>query len=1055
MSPTSTPPTSNPIADQVVRVFVSSTFRDLEAERDELAKQAFPALRRFCEHRGLTWSDVDLRWGITDEQASENHVLEICLREITKCRPYFIGILGERYGWVPDAIPVDLLARVPWLTNHAGASVTELEILHGVLRRKDAVCTAFFYFRDARHTPRDPHAREGVIDDEVRRFGRAEAERRASERRARLHDLKQRIRNSGAHVREFRTPGELAVWVERDLKAAIEADLPHLPTDPTVRAAHEHESFGKGHAPVAVARPEVRARLDATLAQPGPPLVVVGSPGSGKTGLLSRWWHDPDRAVREVPGLTHHVGANAESTQWRDVVRRCLLALQAHLGVDGEVPAGASELRQAFTVTMQRVEANRPFALIIDGLDQLEEGEGAQPLAWLPRQLPPGIRCVLATSGGLPLAAVQQRQWPVVVLGDLGGQARATFTRDYLARFGKALGDGLVQQVAAAPSTGNLRYLRTVLDELRVHGVHETVANRASELLRARTTADLYDRVLARWEQDYERDRPGLVRDAFRLLVTARRGLREPELLDLLGSDQDLDRRFVQWVTRARRMPDEAESAALIGRATPLPQRVWAPLSHAASGVLTLRSGLLHPTNRDFRNAVNQRYLTQDREQAHRLLGGYFGAQAARVGVEAGEATDAAMARMQQEQPWHLAAVREWQGLAGMLDSPVVASGYWEHCPRDLQSLWVALEWNTPLRVEQVYSEVVENPHDFCRVRPHMVGLLAAMGRHRAIVAMADRGLSGSVGLHEALDLLVARAAALVALGDVNRVLKAVEEAEEYCKSLDDLYDLVSDKEVAGPPSKGELARHEKRRQCQLIRAQTAWLLGDPAQAATVARACLAEALRWFDEPVQAACSIVLAGVAGAAGDLQAAMAYHQDAERLAQSLEDEALLGQLAEVVADIFARWGRSNDVAKALDRAAVFYTRAGHWAAMERIATRRGGPTGTGPAKPTEFRSSPVRADSPAPGTMKCLACNQSFPDSAKRRKFSLGGLIAGTPFADVCPACDSDRVVPDLGFLLAFTCPDCGERQRVQAARGPVGMVTVRCRQCGAMHEADGP
>ena len=56
---------------RVVRVFVSSTFRDMHAEREELIKQIFPQLRKMCEARGVTWGEVDLRWGVTDEQKAE------------------------------------------------------------------------------------------------------------------------------------------------------------------------------------------------------------------------------------------------------------------------------------------------------------------------------------------------------------------------------------------------------------------------------------------------------------------------------------------------------------------------------------------------------------------------------------------------------------------------------------------------------------------------------------------------------------------------------------------------------------------------------------------------------------------------------------------------------------------------------------------------------------------------------------------------------------------------------------------------------------------------
>jgi preprotein translocase subunit SecA/nephrocystin-3 len=84
--------------DRVVRVFISSTFRDMQADREELVKQAFPRLRQRCERRGVVWGEFDLRWGITDEQKAEGQVLPICLTQIGRCRPFFIGLLGERYG---------------------------------------------------------------------------------------------------------------------------------------------------------------------------------------------------------------------------------------------------------------------------------------------------------------------------------------------------------------------------------------------------------------------------------------------------------------------------------------------------------------------------------------------------------------------------------------------------------------------------------------------------------------------------------------------------------------------------------------------------------------------------------------------------------------------------------------------------------------------------------------------------------------------------------------------------------------------------------------------
>ncbi len=80
-----------------------------------MVKFVFPRLRKLCEARHVTWGEVDLRWGITDKEEAEGKVLPLCFEEIDRCRPYFIGLLGERYGCVQDNIPEDLVESQPWL----------------------------------------------------------------------------------------------------------------------------------------------------------------------------------------------------------------------------------------------------------------------------------------------------------------------------------------------------------------------------------------------------------------------------------------------------------------------------------------------------------------------------------------------------------------------------------------------------------------------------------------------------------------------------------------------------------------------------------------------------------------------------------------------------------------------------------------------------------------------------------------------------------------------------------------------------------------------------
>ena len=105
------------VAVPVVPVFVSSTFRDFHAERDVIAQVVTPALDEVLAPYGARVQLSDLRWGVDtsspdaavgalDEDAREaavqGKVLGICLREIEQSRPLFVGLLGDRYGWVPQ-----------------------------------------------------------------------------------------------------------------------------------------------------------------------------------------------------------------------------------------------------------------------------------------------------------------------------------------------------------------------------------------------------------------------------------------------------------------------------------------------------------------------------------------------------------------------------------------------------------------------------------------------------------------------------------------------------------------------------------------------------------------------------------------------------------------------------------------------------------------------------------------------------------------------------------------------------------------------------------------
>lgn len=93
-------------------MFISSTFRDMHAERDVLVRSVFPELRRRAAAHYLYLQEVELRWGVTEEES--NRAVELCLSEVCRSQ-LLLGILGERYGLVPPRPTLRELPQYSWV----------------------------------------------------------------------------------------------------------------------------------------------------------------------------------------------------------------------------------------------------------------------------------------------------------------------------------------------------------------------------------------------------------------------------------------------------------------------------------------------------------------------------------------------------------------------------------------------------------------------------------------------------------------------------------------------------------------------------------------------------------------------------------------------------------------------------------------------------------------------------------------------------------------------------------------------------------------------------
>lgn len=140
-------------------IFISSTFRDMDTERDIIKFDVQRRLNERYRKKCIQFQFIDLRIGVNTEglaeEKAENEVLEICLSNIDKARPFFIALIGNRYGWIPDRerwrFIFDRLSKEKrvLIDDSSRKSVTELEILYGAIgNHGENLDHSLFFFRD-------------------------------------------------------------------------------------------------------------------------------------------------------------------------------------------------------------------------------------------------------------------------------------------------------------------------------------------------------------------------------------------------------------------------------------------------------------------------------------------------------------------------------------------------------------------------------------------------------------------------------------------------------------------------------------------------------------------------------------------------------------------------------------------------------------------------------------------------------------------------------------------------------------------------------------------
>jgi hypothetical protein len=484
-----------------IKLFISSTFRDMYFEREYLVKQVLWELKSWCAERKIVLDEIDLRWGVTEHMAkTERQTIVKCLDGVDEARPFFLCFLGQYRGWTPreDELSPETFEKFPALKAMLGKrSATEMEILHATSPSGAPACDAVFFRRDPSYLDNLP----SELADTYTNHGLAGGQREIAD--AAMAELVEstlpqmgfrtipytaKFKNNT--LTDFRAGRQtLACAVFQEFKDKILDAFPdradsELPADGWGTAGEQERLLYLATLEY-IDRGEI-GELTRIWRQNRCSLLVFGNSGMGKSALFAQW-------VKTAAGTERILYRFCRKNS---VFNDLLAGILEQLG-----RAGAQEDTPALLDRLALACGEERVSLAIDGLEHFQTIDATRLLSHA------GLR-VFGTANMDFGNGKDLRAWAdthAVAQFDIapfGARHRAKLAEIYLKRFLKALDHGQMDMLLAKAGADNPLFLKIILSEIRVFGSFEGLSAELENF--GDTAQSAFGAVLSRLERDYD-----------------------------------------------------------------------------------------------------------------------------------------------------------------------------------------------------------------------------------------------------------------------------------------------------------------------------------------------------------------------------------------------------------------------------------------------------------------------------------------------------------------------------------------------------------------------